>query len=226
MKSVVPALVLTLVAFGAAEAAPAAKPAAAKAAAVKPAAIDVPAGDYRLDKAHSTLMFGVTHMGFSTYRVRFTRFDAQLTFDPANPAAARLTASVDPTSLDLPAPPAGFLDTLTGPTWLDAKAFPEITFRSTKVTPTGARTAKITGDLSLHGVTKPVTLEATFNGGYPGQAMDPHARIGFSAHGAFKRSDFGVAFGVPAPGSTMGVSDQVEVTLETEFSGPALVAAK
>jgi polyisoprenoid-binding protein YceI len=80
---------------------------------------------------------------------------------------------------------------------------------------------RITGDLTLHGVTKPVVLDATLNGGYAGHPMDPNARIGFSARGAFNRGDFGIAYGIPAPGTTMGVSDRVEVTIETEFSGPA-----
>jgi len=55
--------------------------------------------------------------------------------------------------------------------------------------------------------------------------MDPHARIGFSAHGTLKRSDFGIAFGIPQPGSTMGVSDAVEFSIEAEFSGPAWAGA-
>ena len=72
------------------------------------------------------------------------------------------------------------------------------------------------------GVTRPVPLEATYNGGYAGHAMDPHARIGFSAHGTLKRSDFGMTYGIPAPGTTMGVGDEVTILLEVEFSGPPL----
>lgn len=68
-------------------------------------------------------------------------------------------------------------------------------------------------------MTRPVTLEATFNGGYPPNEMDPGgARIGFSAKGSFKRSDFGMGYGVPAPGSTMGVGDTVTFGIEAEFS--------
>jgi polyisoprenoid-binding protein YceI len=52
--------------------------------------------------------------------------------------------------------------------------------------------------------------------------MDPHARVGFSAHGSFKRSDFGMGYGVPAPGTTMGVGDLIDISIEAEFSGPAL----
>ena len=70
-----------------------------------------------------------------------------------------------------------------------------------------------------------MTLEVTYNGGYVGHPMDPNARIGFSAKGAFKRSDFGIAYGVPAPGTTMGVGDEVQVEIEAEFSGPPLKAA-
>ena len=197
---------------------------AAAAAPAKPAMPSAPAGDYTLDKAHGSLTFKVNHMGFSHYTARFTDFDAKLKFDPANPAASSVEATIDPRSLELNAPPAGFKDELTGPSWLDAGKYPAITFRSTKVEVTGANTAKITGDFTLHGVTKPVTLDATFNGGYPGFAMDPHARVGFSAQGTFKRSEFGIGFGVPAPGSTMGVSDAVDVQIEAEFSGPAWVA--
>ena len=200
--------------------------AASAPAAVKPAASQAPAGDYKLDPAHASLEFKVSHMGFSHYTARFTDFDAKLKFDPAHPETSSVEATVDPKSLALNAPPAGFKDELTGKSWFDAAQYPAITFRSTKVEVTGANTARITGDFTLHGVTKPVVLEATFNGGYPGFAMDPHARIGFSAHGVFKRSEFGMGYGVPAPGSNMGVSDEVEVNIEAEFSGPAFVAPK
>jgi len=182
----------------------------------------VPAGDYKLDKTHASLVFKVNHLGFSHYTAKFTDFDASLKFDPANPTAASIEATIDPKSLDLPAPPAGFKTELLGKDWLDAAQYPTITFRSTKVEVTGANTAKVTGDFTLHGVTKPVVLDATFNGGYAGHPMDPNARIGFSAHGVFKRSDFGVAYGVPEPGTTMGVSDEVDVQIEAEFSGPPL----
>ena len=200
-----------------------APPAPAAAAPAAPAAPQVPAGDYKLDPAHASLTFKVNHLGFSHYTARFSTFDASLKFDPAHPEASSVEATIDPKSLTLNAPPAGFKDELTGKAWFDAAQYPAITFRSTKVEVTGANTAKITGDFTLHGVTKPVVLDATFNGGYAGFAMDPHARIGFSAHGVFKRSEFGMGFGVPAPGQTMGVSDEVDVQIEAEFSGPAWV---
>ncbi len=182
----------------------------------------LPAGEYRIDPTHSTLAFRVNHLGFSNYVMQFTSVDTKLTLDPADPARAALEVTIDPRSLALPSPPAGFLDTLLGAEWLDAGQFPSITYRATAVDVTGEKTARVTGDLTLHGVTKPVVLDVTFNGGYAGHPMDPYARIGFSATGRFNRSDFGIAFGIPAPGTTMGVSDEVQVSIETELTGPAL----
>jgi polyisoprenoid-binding protein YceI len=81
-----------------------------------------------------------------------------------------------------------------------------------------------TSDPTLHGVTRPVVLTGSFNGGYAGHPMDPHARAGFSAHGTIKRSEYGVSFGVPAPGTHFGVGDDIDVSIETELSGPPLAA--
>lgn len=186
---------------------------------------DVPAGAYRTDPSHTSVTFTVNHLGFSNYTGQFEKVEINANLDPANPAASSVEASIDPRSLSIPSPPAGFVAELTGAQWLDAGKFPAITFKSTKVEPTGQNTAKVTGDFTLHGVTKPLTLDVTYNGGYKGMAgMDPQARAGFSAKGVFKRSDYGVAYGVPAPGTTMGVSDEVTVAIETELMGPPLAA--
>jgi polyisoprenoid-binding protein YceI len=188
----------------------------------------VPAGSYTLDKAHASLIFRINHLGFSNFTARFRRFDAQLQFDPKNLAASTLTATVDAKTLETDYPDPATLDfnaQLQGPEWLDTAKYPEMTFKTTKVAATGTNTMRIDGDLTLRGVTHPVTLDATFNGGYAGHPMDPHARIGFSAHGSLKRSDFGISMGIPAPGTTMGVSDKVDIAIECEFSGPPLAAA-
>jgi polyisoprenoid-binding protein YceI len=185
----------------------------------------VPAGAYTLDKAHATLLFRVNHLSFSHYTARFSKFDAQLQFDPANLAASNVRVTVDPKSISADNAPEGFMATLAGPEWLDAAKYPQITYRSTKVERTAANGLRIDGQLSLHGVTRPVTLTGTYNGGYAGHPFDPHARIGFSAKGMLKRSEFGVATGIPAPGTTMGVGDDVEIIIEAEFSGPPLAQA-
>ncbi|GGZ23152.1 YceI family protein [Asticcacaulis endophyticus] len=190
------------------------------------ASTEAPAGDYTLDKSHASLTFKVNHTGFSNYTAQFKSFDANLKLDPEKPETASVNATVDVKSLDIPTPPEGFLNTLLGPVWFDTAKFPQISFRSTKIDMTGPDTAKIDGDLTLKGVTKPITLEAKFNGGYAGFApYDPAARIGFSAKGKIKRSDFGMTYGIPEPGTTMGVGDEVEIMLEAEFTGPPLEAA-
>jgi polyisoprenoid-binding protein YceI len=197
--------------------------AAAAADAVPPASMaPVPAGAYAVDKSHASLVMRLDHLGFSHFTARFTRFDAELKFDPANPATSSVKVTVDPRSIDSDNAPAGFMDQLRGDMWLDVAKYPQITFTSTKVERAGAKGLHITGNLTLHGVTKPVVLNATYNGGYAGHPMDPHARIGFSAQGTFKRSDFGIAYGIPAPGTTMGVGDAVNLVIESEFSGPPL----
>lgn len=230
MKSILPVVALLAVAAcspqpSADKKADAPVVAAPAATAPKPPKADIPAGAYSLDKSHATLVLRVSHLGFSNYTAAFADFDAKLNFDQNNAAASTLEATINPRSLTLPAPPEGFLAELVGPQWLNTATYPAITFKSTKAETTGPDTGKVTGDLTLHGVTKPVVLEVTYNGGYPGHPMDPHARVGFSAKGAFKRSDFGIAYGVPAPGTTMGVSDEVQVTIEAEFSGPPLALA-
>jgi polyisoprenoid-binding protein YceI len=196
-------------------------PAAKAAPAAAKAPRDAPAGIYTMDMEHTSVVFRVPHMGLSHYTARFTKADGQLTFDPANPAAQGVTATIDAGSLATAYPDPAKLDfdAQIEKEFLDTAKYPQITFRSTKVEPTGAETARVTGDLTLHGVTRPVVLEVTYNGGYKAGGMDPKGhRIGFSAHGTFKRSDFGIAYGVPAPGTTFGVGDDVEVIIETEFT--------
>lgn len=207
-------------------AAPAEDPTAVKPAGpFTPAKTDAPSGDYTLDKAHSTLVFRVNHIGFSTYTAQFADFDAKLTFDAAQPQNSKLTATINTSSLQIPKPPAGFLTELLNEKWLSGTKFPTMTFESTAIDLTGPNTARIVGNLTLKGVTSPVILDAKFNGGYAGHPYDPNARVGFSATGALQRTTFGVSEGVPPPGSTMGVSDAVEITIETEFNGPPLKGA-
>ncbi|MBL8628540.1 MAG: YceI family protein [Rhodospirillaceae bacterium] len=191
---------------------------------IQPVATPAPSGSYKLDKAHASLIFRVSHMGFSNYTARFKRFDAKLDLDTARPANSKLEVVVDATSLETDFPDPKVVDfnaQLQNEQWLGTAKFPEMTYRSTAIGMTSPNTALVTGDLTLHGVTKPVILTATFNGGYPGMELDPNARIGFSAKATLKRSEFGIAAGIPPPGTNMGVSDDVEIIVEAEFSGPA-----
>jgi polyisoprenoid-binding protein YceI len=213
MKTVLYACV-TIVALGLG-----ARPAPAQAAAfvVPP----VPAGTYSADMAHTSVNFRVDHMGLSHYTARFTRLDASLQFDRARPEASVLKVSIDPRSVqtNYPEPQKLDFDAKVAGLFLAPDQFPKITFQSTKVALTGANTARVTGDLTLHGVTRPVVMDVTFNGGYPPMSFDPSgARIGFSAHASFKRSDFGITAGLPAPGTTMGVGDLIDVAIESELT--------
>lgn len=179
---------------------------------------DLPAGVYTLDKTHASLTWKVSHLGLSNYTARFTDFDAKLTLDPKNPAAASVEATINPLSVETDYPNAAEKDfdkkLATGAQWFNATKFPTITFKSTKVALTGANTATITGDLTMLGVTKPITLAATFNGGYTQKPFGEEgvAGIGFSATGTIKRSDWGLATYVPA------IGDAVQIILETEFA--------
>ncbi len=189
--------------------------------ATAPQEITAPAGEYRLDKTHASLVFRVDHLGFSMYTGQFADYDATLQFDPEAPETMSVEATVTVPSLTIPSPPEGFLDELLGPDWFEADAHPRITFRSTKVTQTGPRSATVEGELEMLGVTAPVTMEAEFIGGYQGYPpYDPNARIGFSAHGTLNRSDFGFTQGLPPEGSSMGVGDAVSFRIDAEFSGP------
>ena len=182
-----------------------------------------PAGQYELDKAHASLLLRVSHMGFSTYTTRFSRFEAKLKFDPANIPASEVVTTIDASSFEMDAAPQMCIDIMKGPQMLDTAKFPQIIFKSQRIRMTGPKAMEISGTLTLHGVTRPIVLAATFNGGFSGiPNMDPHARIGFSAHGSLKRSDFGITFGIPAPGTTMGVGDLIDLSIEAEFTGPAL----
>ncbi|CAN5152977.1 YceI family protein [soil metagenome] len=180
-----------------------------------------PAGIYTLDPAHSSLNFRVSHMGLSRFTARFIKFGGTLNFDPGHPEAMSVSITIDPASIqtNYPLKDVDFDAQIRGKDFLESAKHPAMTYVSTKVEQTGPNTARVTGDLNFRGVTKPVVLETTFNGGYAPNNMDPSgARIGFSGHGGLKRSDFGFSTGIPAPGTTMGVGDEVEILIETEFT--------
>ncbi|MCU0802122.1 MAG: YceI family protein [Rhodobacteraceae bacterium] len=182
-----------------------------------------PAGSYRMDLGHTRLLFQVNHIGVSNYIALFTEMDATLEFNPDAPETMTLTATVNPASVEThyPDPEVDFNALVAGPEFLDSAQFPEITFTSTAVTLTGENTADVTGDFTLHGVTLPLTLQVTYNGGYGANDFDPGgARIGFSATGSLLRSAHGIGYGVPAPGTEFGVGDAVNIIIETEFSNP------
>ncbi|MEX0643685.1 MAG: YceI family protein [Parvularculaceae bacterium] len=165
-------------------------------------------GAYSLDKEHGSLLFKVKHLGYSLYVGRFDRFDASLDFDETSPAAAKAEAIIDMSSLDVAND--AFAETLRGPDWFDAARYPEAVFRTTAIAVSGDNSGTMTGELTLHGVTRPVSLDVVFNGGASDFLRGGYV-VGFSARGSIKRSDFGV----DKYGAIVG--DEVAIEIEAEF---------
>ncbi len=171
-------------------------------------AASLPAGDYTLDTSHAALIFKVSHLGFADYVGRFERFEASLSGDPATPDAASLTAIIDMTSLDVANP--DFAQTLMGPDWFNAGAYPQAVFRSAGITVTDGNTATVNGALTLNGITQPITLAARLNGSGFDRLRGADV-VGFSAEGEINRSDFGIdRFSGP-------VGETVRIEIEAEF---------
>ena len=168
----------------------------------------LPVGAYRLDPEHASLLFKLDHFGFSELVGRFDRFDASLDFDAKQPEAARLTVVIDPASIDLNLPK--FEQDLRGPDWFEVSRFPQARFESREIQITGEQTGKVTGDLTLHGVTAPVTLDVTFNGGAD-SLLTGRYTLGFAAAGTLARSTFGLGAYAPA------IGDEVLLEIHAEF---------
>jgi polyisoprenoid-binding protein YceI len=169
--------------------------------------LKVPAGTYALDKRHASLTVKVLHMGFSHYTMRFDGLDGGFAYDPANWQATKVTFSVDPNSVDTNDP--SFNKQIAG--YFEADKYPTISFVSTSIQGQEGKGTMI-GDLTFHGVTKPVTLDVTFGGA--GHGVIPlGARLGFSGSTRIKRSDFGVTNFV----LNQFTEDDVDVIFEVEF---------
>lgn len=159
----------------------------------------VAAGTYTADPRHTQVAWQINHLGFSEYDGIFGGVTGTLTLDPAKPRATSVTVEVPISGLVTTVPA---LDQhLKTPDFFDAAKYPAVTFKSTRVTFTGPN-ATITGDLTLHGVTRPVTLAAHFVGA-GANPMSKKATVGFAATTTIKRSDFGMTFLLPALGDTV-----------------------
>lgn len=169
---------------------------------------EVQSGAYKFEPSHSKITWSVTHFGYSTYAGQFPRLEGTLKLD-----AQDVTKSVVDVTINTAA--VGTLDEaldkhLKTADFLDVEKFPTATFKSTSVKKTGANTADITGALTLHGVTKPVVVKATFNQAGP-NPMSKIYTLGFDAKAVIKRSDFGISTYVPA------ISDEVTLVIEAEL---------
>ena len=168
----------------------------------------VQAGSYTVEPNHTRVLFSVIHFGLTDYYGDFTGVTGKLELDPKHVDAASVQVSFPAASISTTN--ARLDGELKSNQWLDATAFPTITFSSRHVTRTGPTTARIEGDLTLHGVTHPVVLDAKFNAAGP-NPFNHKFSMGFNATGHLKRSDFGVKAFVPA------VSDDVEIIISAAF---------
>jgi polyisoprenoid-binding protein YceI len=159
-------------------------------------------GTYAVEPSHSRVQFTVSHMGFTEWYGDFTGLSGTLRLDPARPASSKVdiaipVASVSTTNATLDGE-------LRSGDWLDAARFPTMRFVSTRVVRTGPGRATIEGNLTLHGITRPVSLAASFNGA----GINPLSKaytIGFNASAAIRRSDFAVTKYVPLVGDRMTI---------------------
>lgn len=176
-------------------------------------AVDVPAGTYRLDPRHASVLFRIRHMGLAWFTARFDTKDATLELNRDDPAQSRLTASVDATSVNtgvLNREGERAFDRQIGNA-LGAERSPQIAFASTAIERTGERTARVTGDLTMNGQTHPAVLDVTFDGSTVDILRGANRVIGFSAVGEIDRAQWGVN----EWGAFTG--DDVQIVIEAEF---------
>jgi polyisoprenoid-binding protein YceI len=171
------------------------------------------AATWEADPAHSAVQFAVRHLMISTVRGEFSKFTAKATGDPANPASATIEATIDASSIDTRNDKRD--GHLKSPDFLDVAKFPTITFKSKKIEAAGAGKAKVTGDLTLHGVTKQVVLEVE---GPTPSIKDPMGNVKAGAHATTKinRQDFGIVWNKSMDGGGVLVGDEIEISIDIE----------
>lgn len=164
---------------------------------------------YQLDPHHTMVLFSWSHFGFSHPTAELGLGQGTLTFDPQHPAQAAVDVTLPMSGLDTHVPALN--EHLAKPDFFDAAKYPLVTYKSTRVEPLGKNHFRVTGNLTVHGVTRPVVLDATLNriGKHP---MSGAPSIGFDATGTLKRSDFGVSAYTP------NVSDEITLHITTEGS--------
>jgi polyisoprenoid-binding protein YceI len=173
----------------------------------------VMAGDeWQFDPAHSSVGFWARHLLVSKVRGRFARWSGKLVFDAQALGAAQASVEIDAASIDTH---DGQRDAhLRSPDFLDAARHPVLMFVSTRVVETRGRAFQVTGDLTMRGVTRPVTLEVV----YRGHDTQPQQgeRIRFSARGALHRKDFGLTWSPLIEAGGLAVSDKIMLEFEIE----------
>lgn len=178
------------------------------AAIAQPAAPDVKSGTFKLDPSHTQIVFAVSHFGFTNYRGVFSGASGALQLDVGHPSGSKLDVSLPVDSLFTTV--QRLTDQLKSPQWFDAAHFPTAQFTSTKVEQVGKDAAVVTGNFTLHGITKSVKLNVRFVGAGV-NPLNKAYTVGFEATGTIKRSEFGIATFIPM------VSDEVNLTVSGAF---------
>lgn len=163
-------------------------------------------GNYELDLSHTSVIGRVLHGNLSFYTFRFNTIEGSYTYDSANPEATKVEVTIDTASIDSNLP--SFDRRLAGPDFLDAERYPVIKFVSTEIKLTDMNHGTMTGDLSFHGVTRPITFDVTFNGGGP---VGRRIGMGFSATTFLMMADYGMDI------TLNNIVDGVSLIIETEF---------
>jgi polyisoprenoid-binding protein YceI len=169
------------------------------------------AGTWKIDPNHSSAQFSVRHLGVSTVRGAFTKVSGSASYDPSDPTKDSLEANIEASSVDTRVDMRD--KDLRSPNFLDVEKYPAITFHSKQAKASGTGKLQITGDLTIHGVTKEVLLDID---GPSAPMKDPwgNQRIGASASTKINRKDFGVN---GAPGV---VGDEITITIDAELIQP------
>lgn len=168
---------------------------------------------YTIDPSHTNVLLRVMHLGYSTMVIEALNPEGTIKFDQDNPENNAVDITIKSENID--GDGEKFNEHLHSADFFNVEEYPEITFKSTKVEKTGENTGIVTGDLTLLGVTKPVTLDTTLNKAAPNPRSNVPT-VGFTATGMIKRSDFGMEYGLPGVGDEVKLDINVEAAQETE----------
>lgn len=176
---------------------------------------------FNFDPVHSHIEFSVRHLMISKVKGHFNKWTGSLVVDEANPANSKVQVTIEAASVDTKEPQRD--DHLRSADFFDAATYPSLTFESTQVEKVSSEEYKVTGNLTIRGVTRPVVLKTE----YFGRSKDPWGgeRIGFSAKTSIERKDYGLVFNIPLEGGGVVVGEKVEITLEIEAIKEAVAAA-
>ena len=164
---------------------------------------------FQLEPTHVDVLFSINHLGFSSKHGLFRAVAGTLVYDADHPEASQVTITIKTDSIDTS---FAARDTdLKSDKFFDTMKFPTMEFKSTQITRNGADSFHVVGNLTLHGVTKPIELQAKLNGAGK-NPFDHKPTVGFSLNGTLKRSDFGISEFLPA------IGDQVILTADAEFN--------